>query len=108
RAKRRGEAEWRLAKPATVYGFAVWWTAELRPGISLSTGPSAPRTHWEQLYFPLSMPIEAKARDLVGAELRSSSSEEAGTHLAWTAIHRNAQGDVLKRQAHDLNKGYLP
>ena len=108
RAKRKGQAEWRLAKPAVIYGFAVWWTAELRPGILLSTAPSAPRTHWEQLYFPLSTPIEAKSREQVVVELRSNSSEEAGTHLAWTAIHRNAQGAVLKRQAHDLDKGYLP
>jgi protein arginine N-methyltransferase 1 len=56
----------------------------------------------------LSKPIEAKSREWVGVELRSNSSEEAGTHLAWTAIHRNGQGAVLTRQAHDLDKGYLP
>lgn len=108
RAKRKGQAEWRVAAPATIYGFAVWWTAELRSGISLSTAPSAPRTHWEQLYFPLAAPIEAKAREQLVVELRSNSSEEGGTHLAWTAIHRNAQGTVVNRHAHDLNKGYLP
>jgi protein arginine N-methyltransferase 1 len=108
RAKRRGEAEWRFAKPATVYGFAAWWTAELVPGISLSTGPAAPKTHWEQLYFPLVEPVEAKSGQRIAVELRSNSSEEAGTHLAWTAVHKNAQGAVLSRQMHDLNKGYLP
>ena len=108
RAKRKGQAEWRVAAPATIYGFAVWWTAELRSGISLSTAPSAPRTHWEQLYFPLAAPIEARAREQVVVELRSNSSEEGGTHLAWMAIHRNAQGTVVNRHAHDLNKGYLP
>jgi protein arginine N-methyltransferase 1 len=108
RAKRKGQSQWRLSKSSTIYGFAVWWTAELVPGITLSTAPSAPRTHWEQLYFPLSKPIEAKAREQIVLELRSNSSEEAGTHLAWTAIHRNVQGEVVSRQAHDLDKGYLP
>jgi protein arginine N-methyltransferase 1 len=108
RAKRKGQGEWRISKSAVIYGFAVWWTAELVPGLTLSTSPSAPRTHWEQLYFPLSKPIEAKAREHIGLELRSNSSEEAGTHLAWTAIHKNAQGGVLSRQVHDLDKGYLP
>ena len=108
RSKRKGEAEWRLTKPATIYGFATWWTAELVPGVSLSTGPRAPRTHWEQLYFPLLKPIEAKSREVVGVELRSNSSEETGTHLAWAAIHKNAQGALLARQALDLDKGYLP
>jgi protein arginine N-methyltransferase 1 len=108
RSKRKGEAEWRLAKPATIYGFATWWTAELVRGVNLSTGPQAPRTHWEQLYFPLLKPIEVKSSEFVGVVLRSDSSEESGTHLAWTAIHKNAQGDVLARQALDLDKGYLP
>lgn len=108
RAKRKGHAEWRIAKPATIFGFAVWWTVELVPGVSLSTAPSASRTHWEQLYFPLGNAIQARAREQIAVELRSNSSEEAGTHLAWTAIHKSAQGAVLSRQAHDLNKGYLP
>ena len=106
-SKRNGEAEWRLCKPATIYGFAAWWMAELVPGVTLSTGPHAPRTHWEQLYFPLLNPIETKSRDIVGVELRSNSSED-GTHLAWGATHRSAQGRVLARQSLDLDKGYLP
>ena len=108
RSKRNGEAEWRLSKPATIYGFAAWWMAELVPGVTLSTGPQAPRTHWEQLYFPLLNPIETKSRDIVGVELRSNSSEAGGTHLAWGATHRSAQGRVLARQSLDLDKGYLP
>ncbi|WP_414463515.1 50S ribosomal protein L11 methyltransferase [Hyphomicrobium sp. DY-1] len=108
KSKRRGEAEWRLPRPAKIYGFATWWKVELVPGIGFSTGPLSPRTHWEQLYFPLSAPMDADASDLIAIDLRSSSSEEAGTHLAWTAIHKNAGGKVLARQSHDLDKGYLP
>ncbi len=108
RSKRRGDAEWRLPRPAKIYGFATWWKVELVPGIGFSTGPLSPRTHWEQLYFPLLEPIEAAASDLISIDLRSNSSEEAGTHLAWTAVHKNAEGKVLARQALDLDKGYLP
>nr|HML29593.1 ribonucleotide-diphosphate reductase subunit beta [Hyphomicrobium sp.] len=108
RSKRRGEAEWRLPRPAKIYGFATWWKVELVPGIGFSTGPLSPRTHWEQLYFPLLAPIDASASDVIAIDLRSNSSEEAGTHLAWTAVHKNADGKVLARQALDLDKGYLP
>lgn len=108
RSKRKGEAEWRVSKSTRIYGFAVWWEATLQSGIVLSTAPSAPRTHWEQLYFPLSAPIDVKSRERIGVELRSRSSESAGTHLAWTAIHKNANGEVIAKQAHDLDKGYLP
>ena len=108
KSKRRGDAEWRLPRPAKIYGFATWWKVELVPGIGFSTGPLSPRTHWEQLYFPLLAPIDAAASDVIGIDLRSSSSEEAGTHLAWTAVHKNSGGKIVARQALDLDKGYLP
>lgn len=108
KSKRKGEAAWRLAQAATVYGFAYWWEAELVPGVKLSTGPGAPATHWEQLYFPLLEPIEAKARQSISVSLASRSSEAAGTHLAWGAVHSDATGKILARQALDLDKGWLP
>jgi protein arginine N-methyltransferase 1 len=40
--------------------------------------------------------------------LRSRSSERAGTHLAWTAVHFGKDGKSIARQALDLDKGWLP
>lgn len=108
KASRKGEASWKAARSETVYGFAVWWQAELGPGIVLSTAPDAPRTHWEQLYFPTLEPMRIEAGETVGVSLRSRSSEEAGTHLAWTATRMDARGKQVARQAMDLDKGYLP
>jgi protein arginine N-methyltransferase 1 len=107
-ANRKGEASFKLKSAATIYGFAYWWAAELVPGIVLSTAPNAPQTHWEQLYFPLLEPISARAGETVMASLRSRSSEEAGTHLAWTAVHFDEGGKSIARQALDLDKGWLP
>jgi protein arginine N-methyltransferase 1 len=108
RANRKGEAVWKAAKAATVYGFAVWWRAELGADISLSTAPDAPRTHWEQLYFPLLEPLPVSAGQSVSVSLRSRSSEEAGTHLAWTAVLFDKAGASIARRAHDLDKGWIP
>jgi SAM-dependent methyltransferase len=107
RSSRKGDASWKL-KAATIYGFATWWSAELAPGIVLSTAPDAPRTHWEQLYFPLLSPIAAKAGDTVGVALRSRTSAEAGTHVAWVATHSDAKGREVSRQSLNLDKGFLP
>ena len=73
RNSRKGEVTWKLESDAVVYGFAVWWVAELVPGITLSTAPDAPHTHWEQLYFPLLSPIAAKQGESVMVSLRSRS-----------------------------------
>jgi hypothetical protein len=108
RSNRKGDARWSAAKPATIYGFAAWWRADLGSGVSLSTAPDAPKTHWEQLYFPVAQPIELKAGESVKATFKSRSSEEGGTHLAWAAAHLDAKGREIARQSMDLDKGYLP
>lgn len=108
RGGRKGEASWKLDKAAKVYGLAVWWVADLVPGVSLSTAPDAPRTHWEQLYFPLMTPVVLRAGETLLASLRSQSSEQTGTHLAWTAVHFDRAGRSLSKQAHDLDKGFIP
>jgi protein arginine N-methyltransferase 1 len=108
KSARKGEASWKLDAAQTVYGFAYWWDAELIEGVALSTAPDAPRTHWEQLYFPLQTPMTIEAGESVLVTLRSRSSEEAGTHLAWTAVHFDRDGASKARQAMDLDKGWIP
>lgn len=108
RSNRKGEAAWKLKTDASIYGFAVWWTARLTEGVVLSTAPDAPRTHWEQLYFPIPQPISARRGQSVSVSLRSRTSEQAGTHLAWTAVHFDASGKSIGRQAMDLDKGWIP
>ena len=108
KSTRKGEARWTLRKSETIYGFAAWWSSDLGAGIALSTAPDAPRTHWEQLYFPLLKPVTAKPREAICLSLRSRSSEAAGTHLTWTATHLDAKGKQISRQTLDLDQGYLP
>lgn len=108
RASRKGEALWTLRAPTTVHGFALWWVAELAARITLSTAPGAPRTHWEQLYCPLAAPIRGAAGDRLALQVRSRSSEAAGTHIAWTATLHDVHGHERSRQKMDLDKGWLP
>jgi hypothetical protein len=108
RSSRKGEASWTPDEPTTIYGFAYWWEAELIPNLTLSTAPGAPRTHWEQLFFPLGAPMTVESGERVQVNLRSRSSEETGTHLGWTAVHFDRMGASKARQAMDLDKGWIP
>lgn len=108
RSTRKGEARWHPQSGATIYGFATWWSAELAAGVTLSTAPEAPRTHWEQLYFPLLRPIQVRGGDTIAISLRSRSSLRAGTDMSWTVTCADSSGRVQDRQAMDLSKGYLP
>jgi protein arginine N-methyltransferase 1 len=105
---RSGTAAWRMSRPATIYGLALWWRAELAPGIMLSTGPLDPRTHWEQLYLPALAPIRVEAGQSLGASLRSTTSYERGTNVTWTLTVADKGGREVLRQPLDLEKGYLP
>lgn len=108
RTTRKGEARWRPQAGTKLYGFATWWVAELVSGVTLSTAPDAPRTHWEQLYFPVSRPIQVRSGESIAISLRSRSSMQMGTDLAWTVTRQDRAGKVIDRQAMDLAKGYLP
>jgi protein arginine N-methyltransferase 1 len=105
---RTGEASWSLKTPAAVYGLALWWSAELADGVSLSTGPLDPKTHWEQLYLPVLAPVVVEAGQTLYVRLRSTTSYERGTNVTWTLGVSDAAGRQISRQTLDLERGFLP
>eukprot|EP00419_Tripos_fusus_P012662 CAMPEP_0172666286 /NCGR_PEP_ID=MMETSP1074-20121228/7714_1 /TAXON_ID=2916 /ORGANISM="Ceratium fusus, Strain PA161109" /LENGTH=371 /DNA_ID=CAMNT_0013482651 /DNA_START=253 /DNA_END=1368 /DNA_ORIENTATION=+ len=48
-----------ISQAGPFHGFAVWFTCELLPGISFSTGPETVPTHWSQTLLFLSPGSEA-------------------------------------------------
>jgi protein arginine N-methyltransferase 1 len=105
---RNGEVSWRIDKAQRVYGLGLWWETELVAGVSLSTSPLSPKTHWEQLYLPALEPIAAEAGDTLAVRLRSTTSYEDGTNVAWTLRLLDGKGREKSKQALDLNKGFIP
>jgi Ribosomal protein L11 methyltransferase (PrmA) len=105
---RAGEADWRFKEPQLVYGLALWWSAELAPGVTLCTSPQSPRTHWEQLYLPALMPIKVGRGQKLACRLRSTTSFQRGTNVTWRLVLSDAAGRELVQQTLDLEKGFLP
>jgi protein arginine N-methyltransferase 1 len=108
RFARKGQGAWQIREAVTVHGLAVWWSAELVPGVVLSTSPLAAPTHWEQLYLPALEPIALKVGETLIANVRSHSSEEGGTDLAWSFRVKTAKGKQRLAQDLSLEKGFLP
>lgn len=108
KGRRKGDAVFACEAPVTVYGLAYWWEADLGPGQVLSTAPGAGVSHWEQLYFPQTAPLDIAAGECVRATIASRSSFEEGTHLAWETARLADDGRVLERRKMDLDRGYLP
>ena len=89
-----------------VYGFALWWEAELVPGVVLSTSPHAPLTHWEQIYLPLLQPLEIRAGETLELALTSDTRPATGVRVAWeTGVRRG--GKLRDGQRLDTFRGRL-
>ncbi len=105
-SRRTGSVDFALASATTIHGLTCWWEADLAPGITLSTSPLAPHTHWEQIYLPLLKPVVAKRGDTVVVTIASDTRLDAGCVLTWETCHRRG-GKVLERQKLDNLAGFL-
>ncbi len=75
-----GTTTLKIEKTGTVHGLAGWFDAELAPGVTLTTAPHAPRTHWRQAFFPLP-PFEAEAGDELEVRMRAKPRENGDSRL---------------------------
>lgn len=92
------------AKVTQIYGFAVWWEASLVPGVTLSTSPYSARTHWDQIFLPLSSPALLTEQDGIELMIRCDTRPEVGVRVSWqTHITRN--GKTLIRHTQDSARG---
>jgi len=103
RTRREGRLEWTLERGFTLHGFAIWWEAELAPGIRLSTAPDAPPTHWEQIYAPVRNPVVVRAGDWIRLVIRSRFQDGQEVDFRWQ-VTTPAGSEQLSIRAGDLEK----
>src|SRR3989344_7518247 len=89
-----------------VYGFALWWNAELVPGINLSTGPHDPPTHWEQIYLPLLEPVPIKPGQKLRLKLVSDTRLKVKINLSWE-VKLMENKKIVSSQKLDMKRGFL-
>ncbi len=89
-----------------VYGFVLWWEAELVPGVRLSTSPFAPATHWEQVYLPLLEALVLGPKQQVELTLKSDTRSQTGVRVTWHTRLLDG-GKCLKEIRQDMEKGRL-
>ena len=104
---RTADIVWKAATPMTVYGFALWWNAELVKGVELSTSPHSPSTHWEQIYLPLLKPIECAKGSSIRLQLNSDTRWKVKVNLTWTVRLLDQYNKELSVQEMDMRRGLI-
>lgn len=105
---RRKTVQWnaRALGASRVEGFALWWEAELVEGVTISTSPLAPPTHWQQIYLPLLQVLQLEADDVIELTLGSDTRPQAGIRVSWK-IRQLRDGRSVGEQALDSLRGQL-
>ena len=79
--------------------LALWFSATLTPGSSLSVGPGDPPTHWGMTTAPLSRPVEVTPGMVVRARVRTTPARSSGTWTSWAIALPGADWEEHDEQA---------
>ena len=83
----------------TANALALWFSADLAPGISLSVGPGDPPTHWGMTTAPLRSPVQLTPGMVVHAKVRTAPARPIGTWTSWAVALPNADWEEHDEQA---------
>jgi Arginine methyltransferase oligomerization subdomain len=78
----------------TANALALWFSAELAPGIPLSVGPGDPPTHWGMTTAPLRAPVQLTPGIVVHARVGTAPARPIGTWTSWAIAMPDADWRV--------------
>ena len=98
-APHEAETQLQVHKYGTANALALWFSAELAPGVSLSVGPGDPPTHWGMTTAPLRWPVELTPDMVVGARVRTAPARPIGTWTRWAIAMPGADWEEHDEQS---------
>ena len=93
------EVELPVRDHGTANALALWFSAELAPGITLSIGPGDPATHWGMTTAPLRSPVELAPGMVVRARVRTAPARPVGTWTRWAIAMPGADWEEHDEQS---------
>ncbi len=89
----------RVREHGIANALALWFSAELAPGVRLAVGPDDPPTHWGMTTAPLRSPVELTPGMLVHARVRTAPARPIGTWTSWAVALPGADWEEHDEQA---------
>lgn len=78
-----GKASYPINRDGLVHGFTGWFEAHLSPDVVLTTEPTARRTAWGNIFFPIPEPLPVQQGYRLLVSLHGCTTR-AGFQWAWT------------------------
>jgi len=78
-----------FGRQGRVHALVGWFKAYLGHGITLSTAPGEPPTHWRQAWLPLSAPVDVAHGEYVDVVLHLQAHPDKNANADGSLIHYN-------------------
>ena len=98
-APHEAETLLQVSDHGTANALALWFSADLAPGISLSVGPGDPPTHWGMTTAPLRSPVKLTPNTVVRARVRTAPARPVGTWTSWAIAMPGADWEEHDEQS---------
>ena len=82
-SRRFQKAELVVTTAGEMSGLVQWFELDLCDGVTLSTAPAEPRTHWRQIFYPLREPRAVKADERLRVEISLDTRIEQPLSVRW-------------------------
>ncbi|HET7489991.1 MAG TPA: 50S ribosomal protein L11 methyltransferase [Acidimicrobiales bacterium] len=99
RAPHEAETQLLVRQDGTANALALWFCAELAPGVPLAVGPGDPHTHWGMTTAPLGGAVDLAAGTSVRARVRTALARPVGTWTRWGIALPGAEWEMHDEQS---------
>ena len=99
RAPHAAETRLPVRDRGTANALALWFSAELAPGVALTIGPGDPPTHWGMTTAPLRAPVDLAPDTVVRARVRTAPAHPVGTWTSWAVALPGAEWEQHDEQS---------
>lgn len=106
-SRRSAVMHWEIERDVSIFGLAVWWEAELIPGVTISTSPFEVPTHWEQIVAPLPSPLPVAAGHTLEFAFASDTRWEEGLNVRWRARVMRERKEIVASPQMDMREGLV-
>lgn len=98
-APHEAETLLRVCEHGTANALALWFSAELAPGVPLSIGPEDPPTHWGMTTAPLRSSVKLTPDMAVRVRVRTAPAQPFGTWTRWAIAMPSADWEEHDEQS---------